>query len=158
MSSLETSFLNLVRGSRLTNYMGLRTHEDQPPTAGTTYKFASDYAYIQIPIWGFRNTADGDDTPPTLKASRNQYVEVLPVCRLNVRGSYRVLVEPNPALAAFGMTQGSYYVQPGSGITIPLFHMQMRRDLDLTPPAAPTDGEANTVSDSPYAIRLYLRT
>lgn len=131
---MESSFLNLVRGNRLTSYMGLEMVPEY------TYKFAPDYSYLEVPVLGFFLDADEKLVD---KASRNQYVRVLPACTIDVKGSYKVQIEPNPELAKYGIFQPGYYVQPGSGNQRPGFYMQMRKDMDLT--------------DVKYAVRIYMR-
>lgn len=130
---MDTSFLNLVRGNRLTSYMGLQMLH------GHAYKYAPDYTYLEIPVLGFQNK-DGEVED---KALRNQYVRVVPACLLDVKGLYKVQVEPNPALAEFGLFQPTYYLHPGSGGVSPGFYFHARKDTDTR--------------DLPFAVRLYLR-
>lgn len=131
---MDSSFLNLVRGNRLSGFMGLEMMPDK------NFKYAPDYSYLEIPILGF--FLDSEEKLVE-KAMRNQYVRVLPACTVNVKGSYKVQVEPNPELAKYGLFQPGYYIHPGERSQRPGFYMQMRRDLD--------------VEDVPFAIRLYMR-
>jgi hypothetical protein len=132
--ALESTFLQVNRGSRLSAYMGLQM------VAGTPYKFDQNYLYVEIPVLELWNPAE---EKPVSKALRNQYIRVIPSCTLNVRGGYIVQVEPNPALWEYGPTQGMYYVPTGSGEVVPSFHMQLRKDMN--------------VEDVDFAVRLYLR-
>lgn len=131
---LETSFLNVTRGNRLSAFMGLQTEGSQ----GFTY--APDYTYVEIPILGFWHPSEEKLTE---KVMRNQYVRIYPACRLDVKGAFKVEVEGNPELGEFGMYQPSYYLQPGSGPTIPGIWFNPRKDL--------------AASELKYAVRLYLR-
>lgn len=132
---MESSFLNIARGNRLNSYIGLKMGE------GKSFRYAADYTYIEIPVRELINVTD-DKTGS--KGLRNQHVRILPACEVNVRGNYKLLVEPNPELAAYGSVQGMYYIQPGQGEQVPGFYITLRKDLDL--------------SDLNFAVRLYLRT
>lgn len=131
--SIESSFINLNRGNRLTSYMGLDLDE------GVELKFEKGYTHCDIPIRVLLN-ADGT---PVEKGLRNQHLRVIPACSVDLKGDYKLLVEPNPALSEFGSVQGMYYIQPGTGRQTPGFYITLRKDLDLS-----------TVS---YGIRLYMR-
>lgn len=130
---METSFLKLVSGSRISNYMGLKM------LAERAFKYAPDYTYVEIPLLGFLGK---DDTVPQDKALRNQYVRLIPACVVDVKGRDKLLVEPNPALAEFGMVQPGYYMHPGQGGS-PGLYMSVRKDIE--------------VADVDFAIRLYMR-
>lgn len=138
MAGLESSFLNIGRGSRQTGYMGLVMAEGAPVRFG-----GKDYSYAEIPLVGFRGVDKDKPEDVGQKAIRNQHVYVVPACTINVRGDFHIQVEPNPALSEFGSVQGSYYVHNGSGILIPGFWMTLRKDLEA--------------ADVQYAIRLYMR-
>jgi hypothetical protein len=135
---METSFLKMVDQTRLSNYLGLKMAESfaysrpSQPNRG--------YAYIEIPALALVNTADGSVDN---KALRNQYIKVRPACTVNVRGSYRFEVHPNPQLFEYGIAQGMYYIEPESGEMIPDIYIQLRKDLDL--------------DSLDYAIRIYMR-
>jgi hypothetical protein len=133
---LDSVFLNLVRGNRLTAYMGLELE-----IAGVVaeVKYGKDYSYVEIPL-AYAQAPDGSTMR---EVKRNQHVEIVPACTVNVRGQYRLLVEPNPALWADAVVQGSYYIQSETGKQYPSFYLQARRDIDLS-----------TVE---YAVRLYLQ-
>lgn len=134
----NTSFLNLVRGNRLSAYMGLKLGGKDLSDA--TPKFSPDYSYVEVPLKAFFNPAD---EKLQTKALRNQYLQLIPDCTLEVKGYYHVLVEPNPALAAWGLYQPGYYLHPGSGVVTPSIFFSPRKDLE--------------VEELPYAVRLYLR-
>lgn len=131
---MESSFLNLARGNRLSSYMGLQMAE------GKSYRYAPDYTYIEIPVSILYNPTDEKEVE---KGLRNQHLFVTPACFVNIRGGYKVLVEPNPKLAAYGATQGMYYISSGAGEQVPGFYITLRKDLDI--------------SDVNYAVRLYLQ-
>ena len=94
---------------------------------------------MEIPALEFWNPSEEEVLK---KGLRNQHLKVLPACKLQVRGSYRVLVEPNPALSEFGTAQAMYFIPPGTGDVTPSFYVSLRKDLDL--------------KDIEWAIRLYL--
>lgn len=131
---LETSYLNMCRGTRLTSYLNLKMIE------GQAYRFGPDYTYVEIPILGFEK--DGEKALVT-KVLRNQYVRIVPACTVDVKGTAKLQVEPNPDLGPYGLFQPGYYINPGSGLQEPGFYFQARRDLE--------------VADLKYAVRLYLR-
>lgn len=131
--SMETSFLNMNRGNRLSAYMGLEL------ASGVEPKFEKGYNFLDIPVLALQK----DDGTTVEKGLRNQHLFVVPACTMDLRGDYKVLVEPNPALSEYGSVQGMYYVQPESGRRVPGFWITLRKDLDL--------------SNISYAIRMYLR-
>lgn len=135
---MSTSFLNLASGSRISNYLGLRME----PGTVFTYPPSGDslYAYLEIPVGKVLGAAG---EPLEGKALRNQHVYVQPACTVNVRGSYRFEVHPNPALWEVGTVQGMYYLEPSSGERTPGFFMTLRKDLDL--------------DKIDYAVRIYMR-
>ena len=130
---MDTSFLNLARGNRLNRDMGLVMEESN------IYMFGNDYTYIEIPVLAALSS-DGDMVQ---KVSRNQYVRIIPACSIKPTARAKVLVEPNPDLAQWGLFQPSYYVHGDGESLVPGFMFQARKDLSL--------------SDLDYAIRLYLR-
>lgn len=127
-----TAFLNLVRGSRIKNYMGLITPAEP-------YVFGPGYLYIEIPAVGF-NTGHPSELVDTVK--RNQRVFVTPDCTIDPRGGYVVDVEPCISLSEFGQVQASYRVHPGTGKMVPGFWFTAHKDTQLT--------------DLPHAVRLYM--
>lgn len=135
---METSYLKLIDGTRIQNYLGLKM--DDGYIAAKPQEAGRNYAYLEIPA---RELYNPSDESVVMKGMRNQYIRVIPACSVNVRGNYRFEVEPNPALAEFGALQGRYYLEPGDGQLVPHFHLWLRRDLEL--------------SDIKWAIRLYMR-
>lgn len=132
---MDTAYLKLVSGTRLSNYMGLEMLEGHP------YKYTPSYLAIDVPLRGFR-TADSPVLVDEVK--RNQHVFVVPACTVNVRGSYIVEVEPNPELAEFGQVQAGYKIHPGQGRKEPGFWFTARKDV--------------TKDMFPVAIKLYMIT
>lgn len=131
---MTSTYVNLVRGTYISNYLGLKMKE------GHEFKYRSDYVTVEIPIIGFEKDGELVD-----KVLRNQYVKVIPACTVDVRGArYHAQVEPNPALAEFGLYQPGYYIHTGTGEQVPGFWFQARKDLSK--------------EDVAFAIRLYLRT
>jgi hypothetical protein len=134
---MDGSFFNWIRGNRINQYAGLVMDQD------VNYKVGGrDSMYLDVPIGALY---DGKDDVYVAKGLRNQYLKVIPACTMDVKGSFAVLVEPNPLLAEYGMIQPGYYLHPGSGMLRPSFYISLRKDLDL-----------KDIKDL-YAIRLYLR-
>lgn len=131
---MDSQFLNLVRGTRLSAHLGLQMLPD------VAYKFAPSYLYVEIPVDSFWNP--GEEKVQG-KGLRNQHLLVQPACTIDVRGSCLVEVEPNRALSEYGTISGGIYrVHPGSGRITPGFYVTLRRDMEL--------------ADVDWAVRLYL--
>lgn len=133
---MDTSYLNWVRGNRITAYAGLAME------TGYEYKFGPDYTYLEIPALKFQSSGD-KDLEDDQKGSRNQHLLLLPACVVNIKGQYRVEVEPNPELSKYGAVQPGYYIHPGTGEQAPGIYMNLHRNCDI--------------SELSYAVRLYLR-
>lgn len=133
-----SSYLKMVDQTRLSNYLGLKMVDGYELTR---CKFSSrNYAYIEIPVLHFLNTTDGETSK---EAKRNSYVQVVPACTVDTRGSYRFEIHPDQKLFQFGMAQSSYYVEPESGLVTPSIYVWLRKDINL--------------ADLDYAIRIYMR-
>jgi hypothetical protein len=132
---MQTSFYNWARGNRLSQYAGLKMYD------GHEFKYAPDYTYIEIPVSYLRDNKEG--LQYVKKGLRNQHLQVVAACSLDVRGSLKVEVEPCPQLSEYGSVQAGYYIHPGSGEVSPSFYVTFRKDCDI--------------SEIPYAVRLYLR-
>lgn len=130
---MDTSYFNWARGNRVTNYAGLVM------APGTEYKYGPDYTYMDVPAVGFY---DEKEEKLTDKGLRNQYLKIVPACTLDVKGTFKVLVEPCLGAAAYGMMQAGYLIHSGSGVTVPDFYILLRKDLDI--------------KELSYAVRLYL--
>jgi hypothetical protein len=127
---MDSVFLNLIRGNRVTAYMGLKT-EASP-------RYGVGYQYIEIPVKCFRK----DDGTELDKANPNQHLEVIPNCTIKVRGSQAVMVHYNPALQAVGSMAGSHIVWPGCEEHTPGFYVSFRKGI--------------TVNELEWAVRLSL--
>lgn len=136
---MDTSYLSLAGGSRLSNYLGITMD------AGHVFSYPGiqerQYGYIEIPVLELRNTATGEVVD---KALRNQHIMVVPACSVDVRGNYRFEVHPYPELWSHATVQGMYYLEPREGRKVPAFYMTMRKDMDK--------------ADIAYAIRIYMRS
>lgn len=136
---METSYLSMVSGSRIKNFLGLTMD------AGVDYKHAGvqerNYAYIEIPIRHIENMTTGEIG---MKALRNQLIRVVPACTVQVRGNYRFEVHPDRSLWAYGVVEGMFYLEPQEGEMEPSFYMHLRKDMELS-------------KDSPV-IRIYMRS
>lgn len=130
----DSPYLKIVSGNRITNYMGVVMAEGFP------FRYVSNYMAIEIPI---RELYLPSEEKAVTKALRNQYVQVIPACTIQARGNYMVEVEANHKLSEYGLISGgNYKVHPHEKQVTPSFHLQLRKDLDLT--------------DIDFAIRLYL--
>jgi hypothetical protein len=129
---METVFMNLVRGNRLSALIGLKLGDSLLP------KYGAQYQYVEVPVKCFRK----DDGTELDKANPNQHLEVIPNCTIHVRGSQPVMIHYNPALQAVGTHSGSHIVWPGSGEHCPSFYMSFRKGINL--------------SDLEWAIRISL--
>lgn len=134
---MSTSYLRLNQ-TRVATYLGLRMDEGFP------YRFPSqgsrEYAYVEIPVKELYNPSE--ETVVT-KGMRNQYLKVIPACRVNVRGHSRFEVHPNPALYQYGLIQAPFYLESEEGELTPGFYIALRKDLDI--------------SEIDWAIRIYMR-
>lgn len=124
--------MNLIRGSRLTNDMGLRMRE------GVPYKFATDYSYVEIPLGSLYNPVTEEDIETT---SSNQYILIKPACSLEITGLNKVLVKTNPKLQEYALTPSLLLLDHKSGEQ-PFFYAHFRKKMSR--------------EDIDWAVRLYL--
>lgn len=136
----DSTYLKLVSGSRLKNYMGLEM------APGVEYKNGKGYLYIEIPVGAFIGSPSTGAEPGTSEilkeVKRNQHVFVSPSCTVNVKGGYIVEIEPSTEFAKFGQVQPGYKIHPDSGLLTPGFYFTARKDV--------------TLSDFTWAVRLYM--
>lgn len=125
-------FMNLVRGNRLTGMMGLK-HDDEK----ATNKFGPDYAYVEIPVRGFRTEA-GDIVD---KVKKNQRAFLEAAVTLDVKGRNRILAVVNPKLHFYAQCPGMLILEPGQGDQ-PEFACHFKEDF-----------EAGQLE---WAVRLYM--
>lgn len=126
---MSQTFLRLLPGTRLTNYLGLRCDEGIQPLRA---EVSTEYGYLDIPF------ATGQE----MELKRNQHVFLEAGATINVKGREVVGIEPNPALAEFGQVQGYYRAQPGSGEKRLGFYFTCHKQVDLT--------------QFKYAVRVYM--
>ena len=141
---METSYLKLVSGSRISNYLGLQMVE------GYNYSYPktaeSDYAYIDIPIQKIFLTSSREEINHGYKLKKNVWITIEPACSVNPRGrGHRFEVHPNTQFRDIGITDGSFYLEPGSGASIPRFQLIVKADLDLD------------LTKFEYSVRIYMR-
>lgn len=130
---MDSMFLNLTRGSRLSAFLGLEM------VPGFESKFGPNYQYVEIPFLHFLK----DDGSTTDEAKPNQHLEVVAACNIHVRGSYPVLVQYNPALQVVGSLGSSHICWPGEdGKLSPSYYVTFRKGLKA--------------SDISWAVRLSL--
>ena len=130
---MDSAYLKLIEGSRLTNYMGLKMEK------GHMYTNGKNYMFLDIPVLGVTG-----ETGLTMEVKRNQHVWVKAAATVEIKGRNFIEVEPNHALAAVGQVQASYKIHPDSGVTELGFWFSARKDVDL--------------SDAQYAVRIYMPT
>lgn len=128
---METSYLKLMKGSRLTNYMRLEMDAGVEPVLG------KNYLYLDIPLAG-ASTEEG----MSMQVKRNQHVWIAAAAHIDMKGRNFIEVEPNPALAEMGQVQGTYRLHPDSGRKQLGFWFTARKDADLT--------------ELEYAVRIYM--
>lgn len=128
---METSYLKLMKGSRLTNYMRLEMDAGIEPVLG------KNYLYLDIPLAG-ASTEEG----MSMQVKRNQHVWIAAAAHIDMKGRNFIEVEPNPALAEMGQVQGTYRLHPDSGRKQLGFWFTARKDADLT--------------ELEYAVRIYM--
>lgn len=130
----DSVFMNIIRGNRLSSIVGLEMHPDVP------HKFAQDYAYVEIPFSSFYNpTTEEVQT----KGTRNQHLRVLPACKINLRGNYRLIVKTNPILQEYGQAPAMFIIDPNDNQQ-PSFYVTLRKDMDG--------------KELDWAVRMYLIT
>lgn len=131
---MDSAYLKLISGARLTSHMGLRLDE------GFEYRYGRNYLYLEIPLLGVR-----DEKGELVKeVKRNQHVLVECAATVDVKGRSFIEIEPNAALAEFGQVQGTYRLHPDSGEQRLGFYLTARKDVDL--------------SSLTYGVRLYMPT
>jgi hypothetical protein len=128
---METSYLKLMKGSRLTNYMRLEMDAGVEPVLG------KNYLYLDIPLAG-ASTEEG----MSMQVKRNQHVWIAAAAHIDMKGRNFIEVEPNPALAEMGQVQSTYRLHPDSGRRQLGFWFTARKDADLT--------------ELEYAVRIYM--
>ena len=130
---MDSAFLNLIRGSRITAYMGLNTSNNNQ-----NLKFGPSYQYVEVSVKHFLK----DGEVELDKASPNQHLEIIPDCTINVRGSQPVLVQYNPLFQQYGNVSFGHLVWPGEGPLTPSYYVSFRKGMSL--------------EDVKWAVRLSL--
>ena len=130
----DSSFLKLVTGTRIKNYMGLVLEE------GVTAAKGKNYLYLELPAVRFLGSEADKESDTLIK--RNQHVFLLCGATINVKGPNMALVEPSVDLCEYGQVQASFHVHPDSGEKAVGFWFTARKDTDLSKLA--------------YGVRLYL--
>lgn len=130
---MDSAFLNLIRGNRVTAYMGLKTGD-----SNQNLRFGPGYLYVEISAKAFRK----EDGTELTEAKPNQHLEIVPDCVVKVRGNQPVMVHYNPALQAVGSMAGSHIIWPGGEEHAPTYYVSFRKALLL--------------QDLEWAVRLSL--
>lgn len=130
---MDGAFLNLVRGNRLTSWMGLSLPDGKAP------KYGPQYHYVQIPVG--KVLKDGEPVEDG-KIVRNQHVEIVADCSLKIRGQSPVLVVYNDELQRVASMGSMTILHLGGEQIVPSFWATFRKDFN--------------VSDIEWAVRLYL--
>lgn len=133
-TSIATTFVNLVRGNRLSAYVGLQMTEEIP------FKYGADYTYVEIPI---QHLFLLSEEKVVTEAKKQQRIAIVPACSVEPRGTgTHLYIEPNRELALYGDISPSYYLHTGDGRVVPTIYMSLRKDVSL--------------ADVKYAIRIYM--
>lgn len=123
---MDSTFVKLTAGTRITNYIGLKMDQ------GKEFRFGKNYLYLDVPL----------ATMEDMEVKRNQHIFIEAGGTINVKGRDIVEVEPNPALAEYGQVQGSYKVHPDSGEKRLGVWFTAHKQVDL--------------SQFEYLVRLYM--
>lgn len=84
----DPTFLNLLRGNRLSGYLRVRMAE------GAVFRLSKDYTYAEMPLASARN----DKGEAVEKVLRNQQIELLAPFTIQPTPGYKGLVVVNPEL------------------------------------------------------------
>lgn len=134
---MDSAFLNLVRGNRLSQYMGL-TMEGETP-----HRFSSDYTFVEIPLGEVMDITSEKVLRKNASLKAGATVRLIPACRIENR-VYKCLVSVNPAVQKFCPGAPTLFlIEPGDGIQ-PGVTVTVGRDCSL---ADLTAG---------WLVRLYL--
>jgi hypothetical protein len=117
---MDTVFLNLVRGTRLSNYMGLLMDE------GVPYRYARDYTYVEIPLAQLYNPSTEEVVE---KATRNQKLRIIPACKVSPKGTYKLLVKTNPRLQEYATCPAMFLLDPSESEALS-FYALFQKDMD----------------------------
>lgn len=137
--SMDSVFLNLVRGNRLSTFLGLAMDGE------TSYRFGKDYSYVEIPLGEIMDL----DTEKLLRKNgsikKNTTVTLMAACTIDPR-AYKVIVTTNPKLQllATGAPPMSLVESEGGGLLRPGCTVVTRRDCNV----------ADLAGD--WLVRLYL--
>lgn len=123
---MESTFLKLVDGTRINNWMGLTLDP------GMEYVRARDYLHLDVPA---RKQED-------MEVKRNQHIFIEAAGTVDVKGSHLIEVEANPTLSAFGQVQGIHRIHPGTGVRQLGVWFTAHKNCD--------------VSELDYLVRLYM--
>lgn len=135
--SLDSAFLNLVRGNRISTYLGL-TMEGE-----IAYRFAADYSYVEIPLSEVFDLDSEKVLRKNAVLKKGQTVRLIPACQIQTR-NYKCLVSVNPVLQDFSYgTPGMFLIDAGD-TTQPSVTVTARKDCSV---ADLTSG---------WLVRLYL--
>lgn len=123
---MDSVFLKLVAGSRISNYLGLRMD------AGKEFSNGKNYLFLDIPFSASSST----------EVKRGQHIFLESAATINVKGRDIVGVEPSLALAEFGQVQGFFHIHPDSGEQRLGFWFTAHKNIDI-----------GTLG---YAVRIYM--
>ena len=129
---LESVFLNLVRGNRINQYLRLKLENGAAP------KYSRDYSYIEIPAKEFFLPSE---EKKVTKVLRNQHVQVIPACTVDVQEGYRVLVKTNPKLQEIATCPALFLLDHKEGEQVS-FYATFRKDFEI--------------SELEWAVRIYM--
>lgn len=127
---IESVFMNLARGNRLTTYLGYR---------GEAPKYARDYQCLEAKLEHITNLSDESVVS---EVKRGQTVRFSPACEIAPQ-KYRCLVVSNPLLQEYSTTAGTTLLEPGD--TYRGVVATFRKDYP-----------EEAIKELPWLVRIYL--
>lgn len=117
---LETVFLNLIRGNRITNYLGLELKGNSSLT------YSKDYgtSYLQL-----GRALNLETAKHVKKLKKDMRVALFPLATINPR-KYRAYIEVNPALYAIGNVNFERVIEADKGVSELPIYLEVKEDFD----------------------------
>jgi len=120
----DVTFLNLLRGNRISGFLRLKM------SPGVAYRMATDYTYAEVALNNVQNM-EGENLAMSaeLKIQRNQQVELVAPCSLQPIAGHKALIVANPALFRYASVPPMLLVdslqQPAEVVIPAKFHRDM---------------------------------
>lgn len=120
----DPTFLNLLRGNRISGFLRLKMLE------GVPYRMATDYTYAEVPLLAVRDM-DGK-LQDSDKVQRNQQVDLLAPCTLQPIAGHKSLIVANPALFRYASVPPMLLVDSLQQAIEVMIPAKFHRDLPIT--------------------------